>query len=63
MTYDQIEPGQEVRIVVPTPKFCADGVVKDKERVTVAGTERERVYVDTVHGSRRICAPSVLEAR
>jgi hypothetical protein len=63
MTYEQIKPGQQVRIVVPTPKFCADGVVKAKERVTIAGKPREQVYVDPARGGRRICDPSVLEAR
>lgn len=60
MTYEEIEKGMEVRIVVPTPKFCVNGTIKDKGISTVGGREVERVYVDTARGGRRICAPSVL---
>jgi hypothetical protein len=60
MEYDEIEKGMEVRIEVPTPKFCTNGTVKAKEISTVGGKEVERVYVDTAERGRRICAPSVL---
>ena len=60
MEYDEIEKGMSVRIEVPTPKFCTNGTVKDKEISTVGGKPVERVYVDTEDRGRRICHPSVL---
>jgi hypothetical protein len=61
MDYDKIEKGMEVRIVVPNPKFCRNGIVADKQIVTYGDKEVERVYVDTEDRGRRLCAPSVLE--
>jgi hypothetical protein len=61
MTYEEIEPGMGVRIAVSNPKHRETGVVKDKAIERIAGKDRERIYVDTKHGGRRVCVPSVLE--
>jgi len=60
VTYEEIEPGQRVRIVVPMQKFRVLGTVKAKEIVKTGGHDVERVYVDDDRGGRRLCAPSVL---
>ena len=61
MTYEEIESGQDVRINVLNPKFCANGTVRKKEISQRGGGRVERIYVDTADRGRRICAPSVLE--
>jgi hypothetical protein len=60
MTYDEVEVGQTVRIMTPTPKHRQNGVVIDKQIVNIGGGEVERVYINTENGGRRVCAPSVL---
>jgi hypothetical protein len=58
VTYDEIEPGQRVRIRVG--KRPAEGIVVNKQVLLIRSARHERVWVDTDRG-RRICVPSVLE--
>lgn len=61
MTYEEIEVGMEIKINVPNPKHRTTGTVKAKEIQTVAGKEKQVIYIDTERFGRRLCHPSVLE--
>lgn len=62
MTYDEVEVGQKVQINTAAPKYRAKGTVVSKHIQRIAGEKREVVIVDDTRGSRRVCAPRVLEA-
>lgn len=58
MTYDEITPGQKVRIEVGPHKD--EGIVKEKRRERYGDYEQERVWVATERWGMRICSPKVL---
>jgi hypothetical protein len=60
MNYEDVKPGQTVKINVPSARGRGEGTVVSKEVVDISSKHQERVYVNC-KGMRRVCSPLSLE--
>ena len=60
MEFDEIQPGQRVRLDTHIKRYQFSGTVVAKEYVDIAGVATPRIYIDSDDQGRKLAHPAKL---